>query len=296
MEFWREAVNPWGQSVLIGISWDLLWAALIAGAIFVIGHAIFVRFIAPADVPTAPATAAGVPEKIVRHSFAARAFHWLMSVAMFVLLITAFFPVVGIQFAWVTIHWIAGVGLLLTVVYHIVHALGWQDVWSMWVTKDDIREGMLKLRSFVSKPTEPEPRTGKYPADHKMYHHVIVVVAGAAIVTGVLMMLRIDTWFWEGRPYLLADRTWGFVYVVHGLAGVALITLVMAHVYFAIRPDKWWMTMSMINGEIDREHYLAHHDPARWEVGGTVEGPRAGVGGAADLPEGAVRQRRSSAN
>lgn len=296
MEFWREAVNPWGQSVLIGVSWDLMWAAVIAGVIFVIGHAIAIRFVVPPAAKASPSAAGAVPDRIVRHTLAARAFHWLMSIAMFVLLITAFFPVIGIKFAWVTVHWVAGVGLLLTVVYHVIHAIGWQDVWSMWVTRSDIREGMQKLKSFVSKSAEPGTKTGKYPADHKMYHHVIVVVALAAIVTGVLMMLRIDTWFWGGRPYLLSDATWGVVYVAHGLSGVALITLVMAHVYFAIRPEKWWMTMSMINGEIDREHYLAHHDPALWKVGGAGSGPpRGAVGGAADLPEGAVREPRSLA-
>lgn len=293
MEFWREAVNPWGQKVLIGISWDLLWAAVIAGVIFMVGHAIVVRFVArPAVSP--PAAAAGVPDSVVRHTLAARAFHWLMSVAMIVLLVTAFFPVIGIQFAWVTIHWVAGIALLLTVIYHIVHAIGWQDVWSMWPRMADIRDGIQKLKGIVQKPAPPEARTGKYPADHKMYHHVIVVVALGAIITGVLMMLRIDTWFWNGRPYLLSDRTWGFVYVIHGLCGVALVTLVMAHIYFALRPEKWWITVSMINGAIDREHYLAHHDPALWPVdGATGMTPAAGVGGAADLPEGATRKRQS---
>ena len=295
MEFWREAVNPWGQSVLIGVSWDLLWAAVIAGIIFVVGHAIFVRFIAVPEKPASPPPPPGVPAKIVRHTLPSRLFHWLMSLAMFALLITAFFPVVGIQFAWVTIHWIAGVALILTVVYHIVHALGWQDVGSMWVTADDLREGIRKLKGFVSRPAAPEPRTGKYPVDHKMYHHVIVVVSAAAIITGILMMIRIDTWFWDGRTYLLSDATWGVVYVIHGLSGVALITLVMAHVYFAIRPEKWWITMSMINGEIDREKYLEHHDPALWKIG-EEQKPTAGVGGAADLPHGAVRDKRSPAH
>ena len=29
MEFWRRADNPWGENVLIGVSWDLMWAAVI---------------------------------------------------------------------------------------------------------------------------------------------------------------------------------------------------------------------------------------------------------------------------
>ena len=48
--------------------------------------------------------------------------------------------------------------------------------------------------------------------------------------------------------------------------GVALVGLVIAHVYFAIRPEKWWITKSMIFGWVSRRNYLEHHDPARWKV------------------------------
>ena len=51
----------------------------------------------------------------------ARLFHWVMAGAMFVLLVTAFFPIVGIQFAWVTWHWIAGLVLTGAIIYHIIH-------------------------------------------------------------------------------------------------------------------------------------------------------------------------------
>ena len=52
-----------------------------------------------------------------------------------------------------------------------------------------------------------------------------------------------------------------------GLAGVGLVGLVIAHVYFAVRPDKWWITKSMILGWITRRQYLEHHEPSRWPVG-----------------------------
>ena len=62
------------------------------------------------------------------------------------------------------------------------------------------------------------------------------------------------------------------MYVVHGVSGVALIALVISHIYFAIRPDKWWITKSMIYGWIPRSEYLGTHDPARWVVTGGGEG------------------------
>jgi hypothetical protein len=42
---------------------------------------------------------------------------------------------------------------------------------------------------------------------------------------------------------------------------------VIAHVYFAIRPEKWWITKAMIFGFITRRQYLEHHEPSRWPVG-----------------------------
>ncbi len=293
MEFWRRADNPWGQEVLIGIAWDLMWAALIAGVVFTAGHALYAWLLAPKEESAAVGAgeSAGVPERILRHGVAARAFHWLMSISMFVLLITAFLPVIGIQFAWVTIHWIAGVALILMVIYHIVHSIGWRDLWSMWIDKADIKEGTAELTRVFTRSTKPAERAGKYPVDHKLYHHIIAVVTLAAIATGVLMMFRVDTWFWQRNPYILSDGLWGFVYVLHGISGVSLITLVIAHIYFAIRPEKWWITMSMINGWIGRKDYLEHHDPKKWVVeDGT---PPAMSGGAAPLA-GVTQDKRSN--
>jgi cytochrome b subunit of formate dehydrogenase len=80
------------------------------------------------------------------------------------------------------------------------------------------------------------------------------------------MLSKIDTAFWRRNPYWLADDQWGIVYAVHGLAAMTMITLVMVHIYFAIRPDKWWMSRSMVTGWIARTDYEAHHDPQRWDV------------------------------
>ena len=82
------------------------------------------------------------------------------------------------------------------------------------------------------------------------------------------------------------------MYVVHGLSGVSLIFLVAAHIYFAIRPEKRWMTWSMIRGWVDREHYLAHHDPAKWVVGAgdAVSSGDSGTGAVADSAIAAPRE------
>lgn len=297
MEFLRRAVNPWGQEVFIGIAWDLMWAAAILGGLFVIGHAVYVWKFAPEGRDRTPERAvtdgSDLPDRIVRHSRSARAFHWLMSLTMLLLLITAFVPVIGIRFPWVTLHWAAGIGLLVTVVYHIVHAWGWQDMRAMWIGNDDIDAGRLNVRRFFKRSGPPAPKAGKYPVDHKLYHNTIAVVSVAAIVTGLLMMFRVDTPFWTRNPYILSDATWGIVYVVHGVSGVALIAMVMAHIYFAVRPEKWWITRSMIAGWIRRDEFLAHHDPNKWVIDRAPKPPssKAGVGSGAGIPEGVTRDR-----
>lgn len=290
MDLWRRADNPWGQDVLIGVSWDLMWAAVVASALFLIGHALWIKTRpveaheppAPGDVPS------GIPEKIERHSLSSRIFHWTMSVAMLALLVTAFVPVMGLQFDWIEVHWMAGVLLIATIVYHVIHAIVWQDFWSMFQL--GVAEGMAHLRHVMSAKAPAPPKAGKYPFDHRMYHHAIVVVSLAAIVTGVLMMVRIDTPFWTRDPYLFGDSVWGVMYVVHGLSGVSLIVLVASHIYFAIRPEKRWITWSMIRGWVDREHYLAHHDPEKWVVGGDSVTP--GETGAGALADSAVSTPR----
>ena len=229
-----------------------------------------------------------VPERIERHSLSARVFHWMMSVAMLVLLITAFVPIIGLQFEWVDLHWMAGVLLIATVVYHVIHAVGWQDFWAMFQV--GAAEGLAELKHLLSPKAPPAPKAGKYPFDHRMYHHMIVVVGLAAIITGGFMMVRIDTPFWTRNPYLFSDRVWGVMYVIHGLSGVSLIGLVASHIYFALRPEKHWLTWSMIRGWIDREHYLEHFDPAKWQVTGSGSTPSV-EGGTGALADAAVQAR-----
>ena len=69
--------------------------------------------------------------------------------------------------------------------------------------------------------------------------------------------VRVENPILTRNPYLLADSTWGWVYVLHGLSAVGLVGLIIAHVYFAVLPEKWWMTMSMIAGWITRRKTIS---------------------------------------
>jgi hypothetical protein len=55
------AQNPWGQQIPIHIGWSLLWVSAIGGLLFLIAHAIYVRYWAKAVTvhSGAPAATAG---------------------------------------------------------------------------------------------------------------------------------------------------------------------------------------------------------------------------------------------
>ena len=105
MDFLEWARSPWGQNVPIHIAWFLIWVAAIAGLLFFIVHAIYVRYFAkPRRFETGAVSvdAATTPAHVPRHSLVARMFHWIMAASMFTLLFTAFLPKAGVQFDWVT--------------------------------------------------------------------------------------------------------------------------------------------------------------------------------------------------
>ncbi len=262
------ARSPWGESVLIHISWDLFWAALVGGLLFLLAHGGYMLFSQhhkrdASEVDRMEAERKDLPANILRHSFVSRMFHWVMAFSMLTLLFTAFLPIVGVQFAWVQWHWMAGILLTASIMFHIVHATFVLDFWSIWVGPKDIPEFKAEMLREVGIDA-PGPKPGKYPLGNRLYHLAVMVAGLAVVATGILMMWRVRTGIVERNPYLLTDPTWGITYVVHGLMGVGFVGLVIAHIYFALRPEKLWITQAMIFGTISRRQYLEHHDPDRW--------------------------------
>lgn len=204
--------------------------------------------------------------RIRRHAAIDRGFHWVTAAAVLTLLATAFLPIFGVQFPWVTAHWVAGAVLTGAVVVHIVRAPIAQSLRSMWIGVADLRDLAASVRYAARISDTPPGLPGKYSLAQKLIHHAFALVVLTAVVTGGLMMVRIDTPWWQRNPYWLADSTWGVVYVLHGLAALLLVTMIIVHVYFAFRPEKLHYLRAMVAGWITREEYLAHHDPARWKV------------------------------
>jgi len=271
MEWFRRERNPWGQEILIGLSWDLIWVAVAAGALLIVAHALlyYWRWRGPGAATISESLLKQLPERILRHSGASRLFHWVMAFSVLTLLFTAFLPIWGIKFPWVTAHWIAGLVLTAAIIFHIVHASLWKGLSLMWISSEDLNDGWLAIKQVLGSAAAPE-KPGKNPLENKLFHHVVAIATLATIITGLIMMAKIDTLWWHRNPYILSDDTWGIIYVAHGAASVALITLIMAHLYFAVRPEKRWITLSMIYGWISRERYLEHYSQGRWPAGGST--------------------------
>lgn len=205
-------------------------------------------------------------DKIVRHAGLDRLIHWIIAVCVLVLLATAFLPILGLEFAWVAIHWWAGFALIAAVVGHIVRSLISKRFRRIWISGRDCRDALqiAKINMRVSSGVMPKP--GKYSFAQKFIHLGFAVVVLAASTTGALMMVKIDTPWWDRNPFWLSDDVWGLVYVVHGFSALLLITMVMAHVYFALRPEKAMFLRSMFLGWITRGEFEKVHDPKRWQV------------------------------
>ena len=195
--------------------------------------------------------ASTVSGRVQRHKFIDRVYHWLMAAAMLILLVTAFLPILGLKFEWVGIHWVTGLVLTVIVLFHIIRACFFQNFWAMMIDSTD-------LKAPLAKP-------GKYDLAQKLYHLAISILILSAIVTGLLMWRKVDTPFWQRDPYWLSTESWGIVYAIHGVAGMALVTMIIIHVYFALRPDEWHLTRSMLKGWITAKEYQDHHDPKRWQ-------------------------------
>ena len=273
MEWFRWERNPWGQEILIGLSWDLIWVAVALGVLLVVAHALlyYWRWRGGGAGKISESLLKQLPAKILRHSLASRLFHWVMAASVLTLLFTAFLPVWGIKFSWVTPHWIAGLVLTAAIIFHFIHA-SVKGLGLMWISRQDLSDGWLAIKQVLgwAGPTPGKP--GKNPLENKLFHHVVAIATLAAIITGLIMMAKVDTPWWKRNPYILADDIWGIIYVVHGAGSVALITLIMVHLYFAVRPEKRWITLSMLRGWISRERYLEHHDERRWPAGANASG------------------------
>ena len=193
MEWFRWERNPWGQEILIGLSWDLIWVAVAAGALLILAHALLYSWRwRGADGGTISETLLKqLPEKILRHSVASRLFHWVMAASVLTLVFTALVTDLGRQVFPGDRHWIAGLGATAAIIFHIIHASLWKGLSPMWINSQDLSDGWLVIKQVLGS-TGPAPgKPGKNPLENKLFHHVVATATLAAIITGLIMMAKV---------------------------------------------------------------------------------------------------------
>src|SRR5262249_1882442 len=91
----------------------------------------------------------GASSRVIRHHLADRIYHWLMAAAVLILMGSAFLPILGWKFEWLSLHWMTGVALAALVLIHIVRALVWQDWRAMVPDGADIRCASRHIRPTI---------------------------------------------------------------------------------------------------------------------------------------------------
>ncbi|MDX1405485.1 MAG: cytochrome b/b6 domain-containing protein [Woeseiaceae bacterium] len=228
------------------MSWELLWLVCVVALVIVALHAMYMATRKRAERPSA----AG--KQVKRHELIDRVMHWVMAISIIALVITGVLPIIGIEFAWLTLHWISGLILTAAVLYHIVRSVLQKDLMAVWISADDFKE-----------PFDENIKPGKYSLAQKGMHAAVTIATLLVIVSGLFMFAMIDTPWWD-RTNALSESTLGWMFFIHGLSTLGLIALIVFHLYFTLRPEKLFYLRSMVKGWISEEELSANHDPERW--------------------------------
>lgn len=238
--------DVWGREVLLGVSWDLLWLVCVVALVVIAVHAVYMAMQQKAERPSHEG------KRVQRHEPVDRIMHWVMAISILALLFTGVLPIIGIEFAWLTLHWIAGLILTAAVLFHIIRSVLQKDLMSVWISPSDLKESL-----------DESQKPGKYSVAQKGMHAAVTVVTLFVIISGLFMFAMIDTPWWD-RTNSLSESTLGWMFLIHGLTTLALIALIVFHLYFTLRPEKLFYLRSMIKGWISEDELSANHDPERW--------------------------------
>ena len=181
----------------------------------------------------------------MRHRLGDRLFHWAMAACILVLCATAFLPILGVNFNWIPIHWWTGALLVLTILYHLYRVFAVHGIGNMVPDGDDAREGVRLVLNQDMDGLKP----AKYDVLQKLFHLLAAATVVVTAITGIFMLAKIDTVFWNRDPSILTDQTWGIIYVLHGLGAMMLIFLIIVHVYFGLIPNHRAFLISMLQGQ-----------------------------------------------
>ncbi|WP_331235039.1 cytochrome b/b6 domain-containing protein [Natronorarus salvus] len=312
-----------GQEIVTGLSWDvLLILTFIAFFVFLI-HFIVRDILNPADHSTAKDGPS--PQEVERnlerqgidevHRFTAtqRASHWIMAISVFLLMLSGFVlmnPNLTLQppleFSWLDIHIIFSIVFIGYIIFHIGH-VAFKGTWmAMWIGRREIEDLWIRFNHLIGRRDE-YPRQFKYPSAQKFLHLGVTGASIGVVITGIILLRRVPIpGLWgETREFTflgiqfgigLGQPGWGLVtwsFVLHDLFAILLVGLVLGHIYFALRPEEWGITKSMITGYVSRNTYAEKYSPTSWDigVGGGTETPATDGGSSETSPSKKADQR-----
>lgn len=308
-----RTVRSAGRDVVVGLTWDVLVVfALLATLTFLV-HYVLRELWNPTDHSedrTEPSKAEireslenqGI-EEVDRFSMAQRASHWIMAISVFALMVSGFIIMNSqvtvrafLGISWLNVHIVSSLVLIGYVGFHLGH-VAYKGTWSeMWFGRRDARDLWVRFRNLLNL-TEDYPRQFKYPSAQKLLHWGVTGATLGLILTGLVLLRRVSLqplWsatrefsvlgirFGLGTGDAMGLVSWSFV--LHDFLAIATVSLVMGHIYFALRPNEWAITRSMITGTVDVDHYAEKYSPASWAVGGRAT-PDGGELGEDEDPE-----------
>lgn len=307
--------QAFGQEIVTGLSWEVLTVFVFLAFFTFLVHFVVRDLLNPADhTPgeSEPDTREvesnlrkqGIDE-VERFTAAQRASHWIMAISIFLLMLSGFVmmnpnialrPIAGIS--WVDIHIVFSLVLIGYVVFHLGHVASKGNWREMWVGRREFEDLWLRFQNLIGR-TERYPKQFKYPSAQKLLHLGVTAATFGVLLTGFVLLRRVDVpVLWSStREFTFLGIHFGlgldqgglglveWSFVLHDLFAIGMVGLVLGHVYFALRPEEWGVTRSMITGTVPVETYAEKYSPRSWSVGGVEAadgGEKTADGEAAD--------------
>lgn len=202
--------------------------------------------------------------KVLRHSISDRFVHWLTAGTIFLLFFSGVgqlplynrymvtdLPLMGWTdnyFITLVIHYLAAIGLVFIVFYHIVlHVI--RKEFSIWPRKGDIKESIQIIKAMITKGKEPP--SDKYLAEQRLAYLFIGINVLLLVITGALKMIK--------NVPGIAMPNWLISWLahIHNLASVLLIIGIIAHLAAFLIKENRMLLPGMFTGYVD-ESYVKH--------------------------------------
>jgi formate dehydrogenase gamma subunit len=222
--FFQSASDAGGYAYSSRIASPVFWACIWLVVAFCAIHAIRRARSNPAQKPAA------------NYNLNQKLYHWGNFGLLALLAVSGFYlffrrapvsPQGTLGITWLTLHEWTGLLFAAGVIAHALAALTRGDWRSMRPEWKDATNTFLIWRNFLGR-TANYPFPGKYDALQKLYHHILALLAVSFTVSGTLMWLSGSRTFLSSRGWIHLSRQ------VHDLSAVALVVMVIAHIYFSI--------------------------------------------------------------